>query len=176
MHTSDTARSDWAANSAVSSAARLARSAALLALSLSLSLAPTRSFPRLCGLGTPPWARASSLTTCTHASVPIMRTPAPWTALAWMKTTSPEGTLPKPKPLSTNHLSTRSLTTLVLSARASGRLDSSTSSSSWRFSLSSRSSLRLRVEFPFPTHQELDHSADFSHVFGPFLVQRGLGV
>ena len=88
-----------------------------------------------------PWARASSRTTCTHASVPIMRTSASRTTLAWMKMTSPVGTLPKPKPLSTNHLSTTSLTTLFLSARASGRLASRSSSSSWECSFSSRASL-----------------------------------
>ena len=114
MHTSDTALSDWAANSVESAAARLARCAALLARSLSLSCSHA-AFLQALRARNPPWARASSLTPCTHASVPIKRTSAPWTALAWM-TTSPEGTLPKLKPLSTNHLSTRSFTTSVLSA------------------------------------------------------------
>ena len=90
----------------------------LLALSLSLS-----SFHAACPQAL--HARNSSArTTCTRASVPIVRTSAPRTTLAWMKTTSPVGTLPKPKRLSMNHLSTTSLTTLVLCARASGRLAS----------------------------------------------------
>ena len=32
-----------------------------------------------------PWARASSFTTCTLVSVPVISTPAPCTAPAWMK-------------------------------------------------------------------------------------------
>ena len=118
----------------------------------------------------PPWARASSLTTCNHASVPIKRTSAPWTALAWM-TTSPKGTLPKLKPLSTNHLSTRSFTTSVLSAEGWLR---ALRPPAGGFPLSQPLEppdrhVRLYVEFPFPTHQELDHSADLSQVLGPDL-------
>ena len=63
-------------------------------------------------------ARAWSLTTCVHVSVPTMSTSTPRTTLAWMKTISPVGTFPKTKPLSTNHLSTTSFTTLVLCASA----------------------------------------------------------
>ena len=141
LRTSKTLLSDWAANSAVSAAARLTCCAARLALSLSFSslhaLCPHAFRARY-----PPSARAWSLTTCVHASVPTTSTSAPCTALAWMKTTSPEGALPKPKPLSTNHLSTVSFTTLVWSARASSRLASRSSSSSWELSLSSLSSLQ----------------------------------
>ena len=61
MHTSDTARSDWAANSAASSAARLARSAALLARSRSLSCSHA-VFPQALHAPYSPWARASSRT------------------------------------------------------------------------------------------------------------------
>ena len=138
MHTSDTARSDWAANSAVSSAARLARSAALLAIYLSLSCSHA-VFPQLCGLGTPPVLERRRLALAPTPPVPIMRTSAPWTALAWMQTTSPEGSFPKPTCFVDEPPCRHGdLTTLALSARASRRLDSGSSSSSWRFSLSSR--------------------------------------
>ena len=70
--------------------------------------------------GVSPSSACSSLTTCTHAPV---RTSAP----------RPEEALPKPKPLSTKHLPTTSLTTFASSARASARLASSSSSSSWEF-------------------------------------------
>ena len=53
-----------------------------------------------------------SFATCTHASVPIVRTSAPCTALDWMKTISPVGHLLRPQPLSTNLLSTVTFTTL----------------------------------------------------------------
>ena len=53
MHTSDTALSDWAANSAESAAACLARCAALLALSLSLSCSHA-AFPQALRARTPP--------------------------------------------------------------------------------------------------------------------------
>ena len=66
-------------------------------------------------------------------------TSTPCTTLAWMNTFSPVGAVPKPKPLSTNHLF--SFTTLVSSAKASSRLSSRSSSSSWDLSLSSLSSL-----------------------------------
>ena len=42
---------------------------------------------------------------CIHASVPTMSS-SPCTTLPWINTISPVGTLPKPKPLSTKHLST----------------------------------------------------------------------
>ena len=153
--------------------------------SLGLSLLSTRRVPRLCMHDTPSWARASSRTTCTHASVPIMRTSAPRTTLAWMKMTSPVGTFPKLKPLSMNPLSTTSFTTLVLSARASGRLASRSSSFSWECSLlqprkPSHRHIRLHVELPFPTHQEVDHSVDLAQVLSPIhdslLLCRGLEV
>ena len=62
----------------------------------------------------PPSARAWSLTTCDHASVPTMSTSAPCATLAWMKTISPVRALTKP-----NHLSTANFTTLVLFVSAS---------------------------------------------------------
>ena len=68
----------------------------------------------------PSWARPSSFSTCTNASVPIVsnsapctvdeKKTAPCTALAWMTTISPVGALPKPQPLLTNHLSTNTFT------------------------------------------------------------------
>ena len=78
---------------------------------------PTLSGPTPFGLDTPPRHEHGSLTNCVHASVPTTSTFAPCTTLAWMKTTSPEGALPKPNPLLTNHLSTVSLTTLAWSVK-----------------------------------------------------------
>ena len=118
LHTSKTLFSDWTANSAVSAAARLTCCAARLALSLSFSSLHAL-WPHAFRARYPPSARAWSLTTCVHASVPTTSTSAPCTVLAWMKPTSPEGAFPKPKPLSTNHLSTISFTTLVRSVTAS---------------------------------------------------------
>ena len=128
LHTSKTLFSDWTANSAVSAAARLTCCAARLALSLSFSSLHAL-WPHAFRAQYPPSARAWSLTTCVHASVPTTSTSAPCTTLAWMNTTSPVGALPKPKPLSTNHLSTVSFATLAWSARASSRLASRSSSS-----------------------------------------------
>ena len=99
-----------------------------------------------------------------------MKTSAPCTALAWMKTTSPDWTLPKPSPLSANLLWTTSFTTLVLSARASVRLASCSSSSSWsRFLSASRSSLLTATSvftssFLCAAHQELDHLTDLGQL------------
>ena len=146
-------------------------SAALLALSLSLS-----SFHAACPQALharyPPWARASSCMTCTHASVPMVRTSAPRTTVAWMKTTSPVGTLPKPKPLSTNHLSTTSLTTLVLSARAF--LEAGFALFVFQLGVFPLQPfqppdrhIRLHVDLPFTAHKELDHSADLRAGLGP---------
>ena len=69
----------------------------LLRHSLRLLLVPSFS-PRVlspdssCSILRSPLARAWSLTTCTRASIFIVMTSAPWTALAWTKTTSPKGT------------------------------------------------------------------------------------
>ena len=63
--------SDGAASSAVSAAARLTSWATFFSLSLSLSASS--------------WARPSSFSTCTIASVPIVSNSAPCTALARMK-------------------------------------------------------------------------------------------
>ena len=77
--------------------------------SLFPALVSTLSVPRLFVLGT-------SMVVCNfaHASVLIVSTLAPYTALAWMKTISPVGALPKPKPLSRNHLSTTSYFILLV--------------------------------------------------------------
>ena len=83
LHTSKTLFSDWTANSVVSAAARLTCCAARLALSLSFS--SLHAFRARY----PPSARAWSLTTCVHASVPTTSTSAPCTTLAWMNTTRP---------------------------------------------------------------------------------------
>ena len=166
LHTSKTLFSDWAANSAASAAARLTCCAARLALSLSYALWPHAFRARY-----PPSARAWSLTTCVHASVSTMSTSAPCTTLAWMNTTLTVGALPKPYPLSTNHLSTISFTTLVRFVRASPRLASRSSSSSWDLC-----HVRLDVEFSFPVHQKLDHPTDLAQLFVPFLVHHGLVV
>ena len=77
----------------VSAAARLTCWATLFAFSLSLSPS-TRLDPKLCPGSILPLAGASSLTTGTHASVPIVSTSAPCTALAWMKATLTVGAEP----------------------------------------------------------------------------------
>ena len=79
LHTSETSFSDRAASSAVSAAARLTCSGTLAALSLSLSSFHAAR-PQALHARYPPWARASSCTTCTHASVPMVRTSAPLNA------------------------------------------------------------------------------------------------
>ena len=106
------------------------------------------SVPKPFVLDASPSTRAWSLTTCAHASVPTMSTSAPCTTLAWMKTTSPVGSLRKPKPLSTNKFWTTSFATLVLSAKAPVRLESCFLSSFSSCSQSNRSS-RLAATYVF---------------------------
>ena len=83
------------ANSAVSTAARLTCWDTLLAFSLAsfqashLQALFARNLRRHEHHPCVAWARASPFTTCTHTSVPIVRTSAPCTTLAWMKTISP---------------------------------------------------------------------------------------
>ena len=125
-----------------------------------------------------PLARAWSLTTCTRASTFIVRTSAPWTVLAWMKTISPKGFLPKPRPLSTNHLSTRK-TTFGASVGALARL-ASHSSSGWEFSFSSFTSLLAATSVSTSsflsrrTKNSTDGPISFS-TSAHSLVPRGLG-
>ena len=87
----------------------------LTAFSLSFSSCHA-SFPQTFRTRCSPSAPARPPTTCAHGSVQKMRTSVPRTTLAWMKTSSPVGIFPQPKPPSTDHLSTTRFTALVLSA------------------------------------------------------------
>ena len=70
--------------------------------------------PLSLSLSAPPWARPSSFSSSTNASVPIVNNSAACTALAWMKTISPVGGSPEriafvDKPLVDEHLHGRRL-------------------------------------------------------------------
>ena len=80
-------------------------------------------------------------------------------------------TLPEPKPLSTNHLSTTRFRTLVLYARASVRLLLVVLflQPLQHFQPPDRH-IRVHVVLPFPEHQELDHSTDLAQLSRPLLV------
>ena len=91
-----------AASSAVSAAARRPCCATLNGFSLFFSSVHTLLLQAFRARYHSFSARASSLTTCSHASLPIVRTSAR------MKTVSPVWTLPKPKPLSTTSFATLS--------------------------------------------------------------------
>ena len=172
LHTSKTLLSDWAANSAVSAAARLTCCAARLALSLSFSslhaLWP-HAFRARYPLSTS--MVAHDLRPCFSADHEHLRAGYDAGVDEHYLTS---GTLPKPYSLSTNHLSTVSFTTLVRSVRASPRLASRSSSSSWELSLSSLSSLLAATSVL--TSSFLSRRTDLAEFFVPFLVHRGLGV